>query len=554
MRKWYNHVDISRYKMRVGLVCLCFFVMFAIIALRLFLLQVRQKDFFMLLARSQYQTNLSIVPARAEIFDRSGSVALAFNRQVQSAFVLKNQCKDIAKLNDFLRRHYPDVYKKMNEHPQQNFFWIERKLSSERYSWLKGADVCDINFVGEDQRVYAQPSLGQVIGITDVDNVGLTGTELLFSEQLCGSPTLVSIEKDARSGSFYFEQAVQQQGKKGDVLRLSIDSTLQSLAWEQLKQTVEEYEALVGTVLIVNPDNGQVLALANYPSFDPNQKCTDLDLLKNNAVNECYELGSVFKVFTALGALEQGVVDMDEEIDCEGKVSMVNRVRVENWRRFETMTFRDVVRYSSNIGIAKVSMRLGHNLYDHLTMLGFGRKTGIELPGERDGFVNHPSKWSRPSVIVLSFGYEIMATLAQLARAFCTIANGGYDVPLTLLCQSKGNVAHARRLYKEKTIEDVKSILTDIGVRYPVDGFQVMGKTGSARCVKDGKYSPLHHNYTFAGIVEQGAYKRVVITFIKEPKKYVQYASQVTAPLFQRIAHKMALHDLMSLDVTVTNS
>lgn len=540
----------KNHKTRVMLLFGLFLLMYLVIAVRLFLLQVYQKDFFNILARQQHQVSITINPARGIIFDRTGSVALALNQEVFSAFILPNQCKQNNETKEFLKKYYPDVFVRMQENPDRHFLWLERHLSPERLAWLKNLKNADISLIAEQKRFYPSQACAQVLGFTDIDNKGLAGIELEYDKQLQGTPTHMTIVRDARSGNYYFERAVDQMGASGESLSLSLDSNLQFLVFEELRKSVDHFQAKLGSVVVINPDTGEVQAMATYPAFDANQKSQSvLEITKNIPVSDCFELGSVMKVFSALAALAEGVVTLDEEINCEGKIASIDHFKVENWKSVGVLPFRDVVRMSSNIGTAKVAKRLGSKLYNHLCRVGFGKKTGIEFPGERDGFVNSPRNWSRSSIIVLSFGYEIMASLIQLAQAFGVIANGGYLVKPTLLKKHTHQHNFSHQLYNKETIEQMQEILESIGKRYPVHGHRVMGKTGSARCAEPGGYSSTRCLYTFAGIVERDDYRRVIVTFIQEPLKKVRWASEVAAPLFQKVAERMVVLDSTKRDI-----
>lgn len=534
------------YKIRVITVFLLFFFLFIVVIIRLFLLQVKQKTFFKELAQQQYEIVVTCNAPRAPIYDRSGNIALAFNREVLSAFILPHELNHQQEMELFLQQYYPDVYKRLLKHPERHFWWLERKLDPVRLAKLKEHNLDDIHFINESQRFYPVQSAAHVVGFTDMDNSGIGGIELLYNKRLMGLPALIKLEKDARAKNLYFEKLIKKPGEPGNSVRLTIDSTLQFLANEELKRAVDSFEAKGGSVIIMNPDNGQILTMTNCPLFDPNQRTvTNLEVTKNSAVTECYELGSVMKAFCALAALEESVVQYDELVDCGGKVAYIDGVRVENWTRTEVVPFYDVIKFSSNVGIAKIGKRLGPKYYEHLRKLGFGTKTEIEFPGERVGFVNAPEKWSRSSLIVMSFGYEIMASLLQLCRAFCLIANGGYLITPTLVLEpaSAQSTQRSSRLYKPQTIRTMKNILEKVGARYVVSGYRIMGKTGTARFARDGKYSAKDHVYTFAGIVERNNYRRVIVTFIKEPKKTSLWASEIAAPLFQKIAERMVIYE-----------
>lgn len=546
--------NFKDYKLRLALILCGFVAIYVVIAARLFLLQIYQKQFFKDLAANQYSVSMKINMPRGIIYDRTGKRQLAFNCNVPSAFILPHQLTEPKKTTLFLKRHYPNIYKKIKTHPEKYFFWLDRMLSDEQVDKLKKLNLKDILFIDEPKRFYATNASAHLIGFTDIDGKGIAGIELQFEKTLAGKQAHISIQRDARSNNFYFEKNIATPGKNGDPLVLTIDSKLQQLTFEELKNAVESYQALSGSVLVLEPNTGEILAMANYPTFDPNQKSiSDLSITKNFIVTECFELGSVMKAFLALAGIDENVVTPEEEFDCEGKITYVNGVKVENWKSLGILPFSDVIKFSSNVGCAKVATRLESKLYDHLIKIGFGRKTGIEMPGERDGFVNQPKNWSRSSVIVMSFGYEIMASLLQLGQAFCVFSNGGYLISPTIILdqQNPESAASKKRLYSEKTINTLRSILKGIGDLHPVQGCLVMGKTGTARCAEHHGYSQTEHLYTFVGILEKANYKRVIVTFINRPQKAHLWASEVAAPLFQRVAERMILLDAKNKIVTI---
>jgi cell division protein FtsI/penicillin-binding protein 2 len=523
----------KNYKSKLFFVLFAFFFLYAVVLLRLFFIQVHQREFFQLIAKQQYVTEISTHPPRAIIYDRRGE-PLVFNKEKLSAFILPKRFSEPKKIKAILRKDFPEIYKKLNK--RRLFLWLERRLSEKRLKEIKAYKSSDIYFLGEPQRFYPFPASAYVVGSTDVDNKGIEGIELQYNDRLGGTPTTFILEKDARSGYFYFNRDIKKQGTVGLPVTLTLDHTIQFFAQEELDAAVKKYGAKGGAAVVMNPDSGEIIAMASKPS-------------NNIAVAECFELGSVIKVFTALAALQEGLVTPDEEFDCEGKVTKIDGVRVENWKSLGPgkHPFSLVVARSNNVGIAKVAKRLGPQLYYHLRLLGFGKKTGIRFPGERSGFVNPPYHWSRSSLIVMSFGYEIMVTLLQLARAYSIIANGGYYIEPVLVKDPPRRTITKKRLYDEKIVEQLKDmiVLRDwMKDRFSIQGYKIMGKTGTARSVKDGKYSKKKHVYTYAGIVERGSYKRVIITFIKEPEKSSMWATQIATPLFHKIAEKMVVHDL----------
>jgi len=547
----------KNYKRKLFIVVLTFLLLYGIVIFRLFIIQIYNKDFFAVLAKQQYVTEITTQPARAGMFDRN-NVPLTLNREGLSAFILPHRFHESEKTNSLLKKHFKSVYKKMRNDRKRRFLWLDRHLSDDQLRKIKSYESKDIYFLAEPERFYPFPAAAHIVGFTDVDNVGIAGLELYFNGLVGGTPTTFVLEKDARSGYFYFHKDIKEKGVVGEAVTVTLDRNLQFFAYEALQESVKAHRAKGGAVIVMNPDSGDILAMASSPTFDPNNiRHLKPEHAKNISVTECFELGSVIKILTALAALEEGVVTLDEEIDCEGKATYIDGFRVENWKSLGEglHPFWQVVWRSNNVGIAKVAKRLGPKLYYHLRRLGFGSLTGIRFPGERSGFVNPPRNWSRSSIIVLSFGYEIMATLLQLAKAFSIVANGGYNVQPTLVLspvRKQATLAY-KRLYKEETVEQIKKILELKGWikdRYGIDGYRIMGKTGTARSVKNGKYSKKDHVYTYAGIIEKvqpeskKIYRRVIITFIKEPKEAHMWSTQVSLPLFARVAEKMIVHDL----------
>jgi cell division protein FtsI/penicillin-binding protein 2 len=430
--------------------------------------------------------------------------------------------------------------------------YVKRRLTPEQRALFEKYDLPDIKILKEPSRFYPFQSASPVIGLTDSDNNGLFGVELLYNKQLAGEPTTVSLQKDARSGHFYFAKETKIEGNEGAPVYLTLDADIQHLAYEELKKSVDSLHALEGAVLVMDPSNGHILAMVSYPCFDSNvRQELDLATTKNKIVTEAYELGSVMKIVGTLALLEEGLVDPNELIDCENtKKGTVNGVTFSTWKAHGLLPFAEVVQRSNNIGSAKVSLRLGSKLYDHYRRMGFGYKTALGWPGEQAGFVNPPEHWSRSSLISLSFGYESRATLLQLAQFFSMIANHGIFIKPTIfkdaLVQKEGCP-----LYSAVAIEQLRTILENTVTqgtahKAQLEGYRVMGKTGTAIKVINGEYDPLHCMYTFAGIIEKGDYKRVIVTFINDAQVARNvYASTVAVPLFERVAYDVLLHDTL---------
>jgi cell division protein FtsI (penicillin-binding protein 3) len=539
------------YKSRTTVVFLACCLLYCIIIANLYRIQILQHDFFVHLGEQQYNVTVTTPPPRAPIYDRSGKVLLAFNKDSVAAFVLPKKISSLDTLEPFLERYFPQALERLDRTQSSYFMYIARKLTDEQLNLIQEHDVPDIQLLNEPSRYYAVPCAGHTLGITDIDNKGLFGLELLYNNQLAGKPTTYFLEKDARSGRFYFKKQTAVAGKDGAPLHLTLDANLQFLAYEELKATIAEFNAKEGAVIVMDPKTGHILAMAIFPDFDPNntrQIC--MELTKNKIITEEYELGSVCKVFVAMAALEEGLITLDELIDCENVLTTFidgRRVNTVKSSVAGIIPFHEVIEKSNNIGIAKVARRLGTKLYEHYIKIGFGKKTGIEFIGERTGFVNPPHNWSKQSIFSLSYGYEITTTLLQLACAFSMIANKGYTVQPTLIMGTPPRMG-TQPLYTPETIETIQQILEGTVLygsakKARIQGYKVMSKTGTANILVDGKYDSNRNMYTCAGIIEKGDYQRVIVTFVRECPKKNMYASMVTAPLLERVAQKTLIND-----------
>ena len=539
----------NHYKGRLLIIFFLFIFLYSMVLFNLFVMQIKQGSFFTAMGKQQWCMSLTTYPPRAPIYDRTGIQPLAMNKDSLAVFVTPNKLQDPNALKEFLQHHFPAAYERILTNSQLHFMYVKRRLTPAEKQLVEDSGLVDLHILKEPSRAYPVESTGPIVGITDIDNQGIFGLELFYNEQLSGSPTTYLIEKDARSGHCYFSKETKIQGTSGNPLMLTIDSDLQFLAYEELKETLQHFNSQEGSVIVMDPTNGEILVMATYPDFDAhNTTKLNLETTKNKSLTETYELGSVMKAFVALAALEEGVVTPDELIDCENKtITYINGARVSTWKEHGLLTFNDVIAHSNNIGIVKVAQRLGPKLYEHYQRCGFGKKTGILFPGEQSGFINPPERWSKLSIVSLSFGYEITATLLQLTCAYAMVAREGKPV-IPILVKNQPIPPEQPALYSPQTIETFRTILQNVirhgtAHRAALPGFTVMGKTGSANLVVDGMYTPDHSIFTFACIIEKGSYKRVIVTFIKEVNKNGIFASTVAVPLSERIAHKMIIHD-----------
>lgn len=541
-----NSLSISK---RSSLVFFAFILLYVLIIGNLYFIQIINGSYYTQLGERQYNVTVTRYPTRAEITDRNGN-PLALNKDSVSAFIIPCKLSQPSEVKNFLAQNFPDAYNRLCTKSRSQFLYIKRRLTPEEIICIEKSNLSDIKLLQEPNRFYPNKSAAHLVGAVDNENNGLFGLELQFNYQLAGIPEQYQLERDARSGRFYFNKQIHSSGNQGTPLCLTIDNDLQFLVHQELQETISQFKAKAGAAIVLNPINGDLLALANEPSFDPNDLYNlCIDNTKNIAVSDAYELGSVIKVVAAIAAIEEGVVRPDELIDCKNSKTTTIDGRLINTVPSSVrglIPFTEVIALSNNIGIAQVAKRLGTHLYDHYRRMGLGQPTGIELTNEQRGYVNPPHNWSKQSIISLSYGYEVTANLIQLARIFGMIANDGNDCRPHIFIDKLTH--QTTQLYAPHTMHIIQDILeqaTKIGTakRAAIKGYRVICKTGTANIVENGHYNSAKNIFTCAGIVQKNNYKRVIVVFIKEAALKNLYASSVAVPLFERIAEKVLIHD-----------
>ncbi len=530
---------------RLTLVFFFYVACYAFLVVNLYRVQIQRSEFFTGRAQKQYKMTITVTPPRAEIFDRTGQ-PLALNTEAISAFIIPSKLEHRDNLLNFLSRHFKESADRLRRTKRSHFMYIKRRLSPEEVALIELSDIPDIKLLREPSRYYPIAGVGPIVGVTNIDNQGVSGLEMMYNNLLAGSPSTYLLEKDCAK-RFYITRETLVEGAKGKAITLTIDRILQFLVYEELKDYVQHVGSKNGSVLICDPETGDILVMANYPDFDPNNTENIIqEHTKNRIITDAYEYGSVIKGFLALAALEEGVISPDTPIDCEGRLSSrVNGSPITTTKANGVIPFEDVIKFSNNIGVAKVGHRVGTKLYDHYKRLGFSKKLGI-FPGESPGVISPPHRWSNASLNSLSFGYEIRCNLAQIAQALSIVANDGYKVKLHLLYDDKEEPEGP--LYSLEAIQKMKRILRKTVsegslARASINNYNIMGKTGTARLITNGRYDHTRHLFTFMGIIEKDSYKRVIVVSIKETTKRGMLASQIVVPLFEKIAHKMLIHD-----------
>src|SRR6201997_2775803 len=406
-----------------------FFWCFAICG-RLVYLQIFSYGKFVKQAGHQQQRAIPLTAKRGVIYDRAGR-ELAMSVMVDSAFAVPTEVKDLPTAIALIARITGDDYNVVlaDCRAHKTFCWVARKANDDTIERINSLHLQGIHFQKEPKRFYpARDLAAQVLGSVGMEDSGLSGIEHAFDDELRGKPGKMFISVDARRQWF---ADVETQPDPGDNLVLTIDKNIQYIAEKELDQAIHDTQAIAGTVIVENPHTGEILALANRPTFNPNlRKQIKPETLTNRAVSYVYEPGSTFKLVTISAALEEKVTNPNELFDCQMGSIVYNGMRIRDSKPHGILPVWGVLAESSDVGSIKIALRLGEDrFYKYIRGFGFGQQTGIELPGETRGITKPVSRWSKVSIAAISTGQEIGVSPLQLAAMVSTIANGGVRLP-----------------------------------------------------------------------------------------------------------------------------
>ncbi|MFH1578527.1 MAG: penicillin-binding transpeptidase domain-containing protein, partial [Candidatus Omnitrophota bacterium] len=419
---------INNYIRRRRLIFCILFLLFLFCLGRLFFVQCFRNEHLSLLARKQQNLFIRLEPYRGTIFDRNLNL-LAINLPAESLYAVPGEVKD---KNDAIRKLLPilDVepsYLEKRLNSSKHFIWLARKLPDDAVNKIKDLNLNGLYFIKESRRVYPNSSLGShLIGFAGLDNNGLEGLELYYDRYLGGTNGWGVLLRDGRQEKLgLWEKLVLPSN--GYNLVLTIDEVIQFIVEREISRIVEKYHPRGASIVVMDPLTGEILAMANYPTFDLNEASrTDNEIRRNRAITDLFEPGSVFKIVSASGALEESIVEEEDKFFCENGAYQVSNHTLHDHRPHGWLTFRELIEQSSNIGVTKVAQKMGADLvYKYIKKFGFGNKLGVDLPGEIRGIIKEPSKWSAVSIGAIPIGHEVGVTVLQLASAISTIANQG---------------------------------------------------------------------------------------------------------------------------------
>ena len=541
---------------RIRLIGGLFVLGFTLVALRAFDLQVLQKKEWDERAERQHQKTIPLTPQRGTIFDSSGA-ELAVSVDVNSIFVEPHKLEDRAvvakKLAKALDLSTRSVKAKLKSN--SNFVWLKRQVSPRQSEQIKAMKIKGVGMIKEPQRFYPNSNIAaHLLGFTGLDPKGLEGLELKYDNMILGRGGYLVMERDALGRGIGSGLPQVQGATRGHDLYLTLDKNLQYIAERELADGLRKTGGKAGTVVMLEPATGKVLAMASYPEYNPNSFSKyKPHQWRNRAVCDSFEPGSTFKVILMAAALNEAVISTTQKIDCENGKFRVGGKDIHDHKGYKKLTPAEIIKYSSNIGAAKIGKQLERQAFhSYIQDFGFGQRTGVDLPGEAIGIVRPSNKWFEVDLAAISFGQGISVTPIQLTSAVAAIANGGYLMEPYLVdrvVDSQGQVTQQNqpRMIRKVIAQDVAQVVTRMmemtteeggtATKARVPGFRVAGKTGTAQKVDavTGGYSADKRVASFIGFLPAEEPRLVMLVTIDEPKKVV-YGGLTAAPVFSRIA------------------
>lgn len=528
---------------------------------RLVWLQVHQYDDLTSRAARQQRRTVDVTARRGDIVDRQGrTLALSVSAETVYAIpaAIEHPDKTMAILCGALDGCSPAdrdaLVARVRQNQKKQFLFLKRQIAPEEARRIAALDLEGISLVTESRRFYPNRELAaHVLGYVGVDNRGLGGIEAAYDSKIRGVEGKLLVDTDARRRAF---GRIDRPPTTGATVELTIDARLQHVAERELRAAVTARGAAGGTVIIMDPRSGEILALANEPTFNPNTfRDAKPEHRRNRSVQEIYEPGSTFKVVTASAAIEEQAFGLDDPIDVsEGAIRIASRT-IEDVHRYDILSFTDVIVKSSNVGAIKVGSRLGaERLSRYVRRFGFGTRLCPDLPGESAGQLSDPATWSASALASISMGYEIGVTPMQMVTAMSSVANGGSLIqPRVVRAIRQGALRtvvdplELRHTINARTVADLTAIMEQVvdrgtGTAAQIPGFTVAGKTGTAAKIEDGRYSKTDYFASFVGFVPSRFPALTILVVIDSPRGGRYYGGDVAAPVFKRVAEQALRH------------
>ncbi len=524
---------------------------------RLVDLQAFRSEDFRAQAEAQRAGYAIFSARRGDILDRTlDTLAIDVHTDLLAAdpLVAKERAAETARLlAKPLDRPAEEIFQKL--HSDGRFVLLERMLLPAQSQRIRALHTPGVFIRDGTRRFYPTALASQVLGFVSPDNKGLNGLEYLYDERIRGEDSRVNLVFDARRQSY--QRDATDLRTSGDTLVLNLDHSLQFVAEEVLAKTIEKSRAGDGSVVVMDPETGEILAMASHPAFNPNQYSRyGGEAFRNRAILDTYEPGSTFKIITMAAVLNEGLAELSERIDCRvGTLNLAGKVYREATHSYGELSVAEVLAKSSNVGTIKLALRLGQQrLYEYIRRFGFGEKTGVDLPGEQVGLLRQLSQWSKISIGAHAIGQEIGVTPLQMARAVSVVANGGFLVEPHIVRQIHDPDGELKeefpprrsRILETETTRLLKKALTQVvetgtGKGARLNGYSSAGKTGTAQKFIDGRYSDTKYVASYVGFAPVDQPRLVVTVVVNEPRNGY-YGGDVAAPAFKEIMERSLIH------------
>lgn len=538
---------IQHYQWRFPFLVSLLLIVILLLIWRLIDLSVFQRSFLLKQSDARAMRVISTPAYRGMITDRLGK-PLAISTPMDSVWInpqlFNASWRQLVQLSKLLDMRISEIKKRAKADDDRQFVYLKRDMTPELAAKIKALAIPGLFFQREYRRYYPESDVSaHLIGFTNIDDVGQEGLELQYDKWLRGIPGKERVLKD-RLGNIIAVMDVLSQPIQGRDLELSIDDRIQYLAYKNLQDAVAKFNASSGSVIVMNPKTGEILAMVNSPSYNPNTRPLIHDArFRNRAVTDVFEPGSTMKTFSVINALASGKFTPDTQIDTNpGWLSVDGHTIHDDVPDNGVLSLTQVLQKSSNIGIAKVILTLPpQQLINLLHTVGFGEVPGSGFPGEVPGILENRKKWSAIDIATISFGYGISVTALQLAKAYSIIANGGQEVPITFIKQNSPptgqQVINPKLAAQALTmLEAVVNGIGGTGKAAQIAGYQVAGKTGTAYTAIAGGYDKRTYTSSFIGIVPASRPQFVIIVTLHGVQGDMHFGAQVAAPAFASIA------------------
>ncbi len=513
---------------------------FALIA-RAVNLQVTETEFLQGQGKARYLREVDIPTTRGIISDRNGE-PLAVSTPVDSVWVkpweVLQSPENLEPLASVLETDPDDMERKLTQRAGKEFVWLRRRLHPDVAVQIKALNIPGVFLQKEYRRFYpAGEVAAHVVGFTNIDDIGQEGLELAYNDWLAGETGSKRVIKD-RLGRTVEEIELVRASKPGNDLHLTIDRRLQYLAYSELKRTVLKHGARSGSVVLMDLESSEILAMVNQPSYNPNHPGFENDGLRNRAVTDVFEPGSVMKPFAMTSVLESGTVTPVTKVDTAPGTLLISGHTIRDHRDYGLLDVTGIITKSSNVGMTKLALELAPELmWDTYRRFGFGEATGSGFPGESAGVLRNHSRWRRLEQATISYGYGVSATALQLTQAYAVIANEGRLRQPTLIQGATNppiSVIDPRLARQMVTMLETVTGPLGTGKQARVPNYRVAGKTGTSRKASASGYAS-RYVASFAGFAPVSRPKLVCVVVVNDPTGDLYYGGDVAAPLFASV-------------------